>query len=129
VYNLNMQKISAATILRWGLAFVFFYAGIAGLLDPQDWIGYMPPFVGNIIDPKIALTAFSFYEIVLATMLFAGRKLKIASLFAVATLLGITIFNIGLMDVVFRDVGLIFAALALYELVKNAKEKNNKSVS
>lgn len=115
-----MSRHSATTILRWGLAFTFFYAAVASLLNPENWIGYLPAFVGYIIPPRIALTVFSFYEIVLAVLLFAGRKLKWAALLSAVTLAAITVFNLGggVFDVTFRDVGLAFMALALWELVK-----------
>lgn len=121
-----MSKHSAITILRWGLAFVFFYAAIASLVNPDNWIGYFPSFLLGILPDKLLLTAFSLYEIVLAALLFVGRKLAWASLFAAITLAGITVFNLGVLDVVFRDVGLTLAALALYELVRG--ERTSKDV-
>ena len=88
----------------------------------------MPAFVGYIVPPRVALTLFSFYEIALAILLFAGRKLKWAALLAAITLAGITIFNLGggIFDVTFRDVGLVFMALALWELVKQSKSKETE---
>lgn len=118
-----MNKYSAITILRWGLAFTFFYAAIASLLHPENWVGYLPAFVGNVIPTRLALTLFSFYEITLAVLLFAGWKLKWAALFAAVTLAVITVFNLGggVFDVTFRDIGLALMALALWELVKKEK--------
>ena len=37
----------------------------------------------------------------------------LAGLISAATLLGIIVFNLGALDIVFRDIGLFFAALAL----------------
>lgn len=126
-----MGKHSAITVLRWGLAFTFFYAAIASLLNPENWMGYLPAFVAYIIPPRIALTMFSFYEIALATLLFAGRKIKWAALFSAVTLAIITLFNLkgGVFDITFRDVGLVFMALALWELVKKEKpEKDEEEI-
>lgn len=106
------------TILRWELAFVFFYAAIASLIDKTDWIGYLPSFVTAIISPGIVLSLFSLYEIILAGLLFAGKKLKTASLLAAITLSAITLFNLGQLEITFRDIGLAMSALALYELVR-----------
>lgn len=113
-----MYKHGAVTILRWGLAFVFFYAAVAGLLRPQDWLGYLPEFVGRIVPINIALTVFSIYQLVLAALLFTGRKLRVVALVSLATFGVIVVFNIGTLDDVFRDVGLAMASLALFELVK-----------
>ena len=60
------------TFLRVGLAFVFLYAGIAALGNPDAWSGSFPLW-----------------------------------------LTGVIVFNLGALDIVFRDVGLFFAALAL----------------
>lgn len=124
-----MHKYSAVTILRWGLAFTFFYAAIEGLLHPENWIGYLPPFLGNILPLRTVLTIFSVYEIALAALLFIGRKLYWVSLLSIITLVVITVFNLEILDVTFRDVGLAMAALALFELVKKQPtEKNSELV-
>lgn len=116
-----MEKRSAMTILRWGLAFTFFYAAVASLLNPADWIGYMPMFLKSLLPARILLAGFSFYEILVAALLFSGRKVAYASIISAVTLGGITILNLGALDVTFRDIGLVFAALALYELAKEQK--------
>ncbi|MBU6500841.1 MAG: hypothetical protein KGJ89_01835 [Patescibacteria group bacterium] len=116
---------TAEIILRWGLAFTFFYAAIAGLLNPNDWIGYLPGFLTATFPAGLVLAVFSVYEIILAVLLFAGRKLRWASLLSALTFAGIVISNIGILEITFRDVGLMMAALALYELVKN--NKNTKA--
>ncbi len=113
-----MYKNPAITILRWGLAFVFFYAAIASLLNPSEWIGYLPGFLTVFLPPRLVLTVFSIYEIILAALLFMGKKLVWISLLSVITLAAIVVFNLGLLEVTFRDVGLAMAALALYELAR-----------
>jgi hypothetical protein len=114
-----MESSGAATILRWGLAFVFFYAAIASLLDPTAWAGYVPQFLDGFISPSLFLAGFSIYELILAGMLFWGKKLWWSSLFATITLAGIVIFDFQVIDVVFRDVGLAFAALALFQTARD----------
>ena len=84
----------------------------------------MPGFLISIFPAKLLLVSFSIFEIVLAAMLFLGRKLVFASAIAAVMLTATTVFNLGVFDVVFRDVGLACAALALYELVKREKEKD-----
>jgi uncharacterized membrane protein YphA (DoxX/SURF4 family) len=111
-----MKRNAAATILRWGLAFVFFYAAVDSLLNPAAWAGYLPSFLTQSFSSGLLLTGFSVYEIVLAIWLFIGRKLRWSAIFAVVTLAAITVFNFSIFTVTFRDVGLAFAALALFEL-------------
>lgn len=116
---------TAIVLLRWGIAFVFFYAAVSALVHSQDWIGYFPEGVRKVlgVHQYALLSVFSVYEIFLAGWLFLGRNLKIAAGLSFLSLAGITIANIQILDVVFRDVGLALAALALYVLAAE-KERN-----
>lgn len=118
-----MKGKLAATILRWGLAFVFFYAAIASLRSPADWAIYLPGWlIGSVpIHPLMVLV--SIVELILAAWLFIGRKLAWAALVSMIALALSSLVNYSLMDIVFRDIGLALAALALYEL---AREKDFK---
>lgn len=100
-------------LLRLGLAFSFLYAGISSLLTPNDWLGYLPAFIpqANRLD---LLKLFSVYEIGLGLWLLAGRYIKYAALLGALTLVGVVVVNLSIFSVTFRDVGLIFAALALF---------------
>lgn len=117
----NSMSKTPVIILRWGLAFVFFYAAIAGLLNPNNWVGYLPGFLTGAFSPRLVLTALSVYEIILAALLFTGRKLRWAALLSAFTLAAIIIFNLNILEITFRDVGLMMASLALYGLIKNNK--------
>ncbi len=121
-----MKNNAAATILRWGLAFVFFYAGVDALLDPSSWMGYLPAFLASSFSPQLLLTGFAAYEIILAVWLFAGRKLRWSAMFAVVTLAAITVLNFSAFLVTFRDVGLAFAALALFELARESERRKEE---
>ncbi len=109
-------------MLRWGLAFVFFYAAIFGLVSPHFWVDFFPGFLGSMISTRVLLPLFSVWQIVLAAWLFMGKKLELSALAAIITLALIVTANINVLDIVFPDVGLLFSALALYDL---AKEKKN----
>ncbi len=104
--------------LRLGLAFTFLYAAIASFIDPNSWVGFLPSWIKNIIDGNILLTIFSVYEIILGLWLIYGKWLYYGSILAVLTLFGIVVTNIGAFDLVFRDVGLLLAAIALMLLSK-----------
>ncbi|MDP2598780.1 MAG: hypothetical protein Q8P49_03045 [Candidatus Liptonbacteria bacterium] len=116
---------AAKIILRWGLAFVFFYAAIASFINGSDWIGYFPKFMRVIVPDHLLLTGFSVFEIILAVWLFLGKKLLWASAISAAMLAGILIFNFDQMLVLFRDVGLVFAALALLELSRPRNQNSD----
>lgn len=100
-------------LLRIGLAAVFGYAGVAAFLQPDSWIGYLPEFLRESFDPRFLLSAFSSAELVLAIWLLSGRFQFMAGIMSALAILGILTFNLALLDVVFRDIAIFFAALAL----------------
>lgn len=100
-------------LLRIGLAAVFAYAGIAAFLQPDSWVGYFPQFLRDNFDPRFLLMIFSASEIVLSAWLLSGRFVFMAGIMSALALLGILAFNLTLLDVVFRDIAIFFAALAL----------------
>lgn len=123
-----MKGKSAEMILRWGLAFVFFYAAVASLRDPQTWIGFLPQFVVQGFPAPLFLTGFSVYELALAVWLFTGRKLVWASMLAAVTLATIVVVNPYAFVITFRDIGLVMAALALFELARERKTREEEFV-
>ncbi len=85
----------------------------------------MPSFISSIVAPQSFLVAFSLYELILAGFLFSGKKLFWSSLFAVITFVGIVIVDFSLMGIVFTDIGLAFAALALFDVARNDRHYND----
>lgn len=104
--------------LRIGLAAVFIYAAIASFLDPDTWASFIPSFVGEIVPPQALLMVFSLYELALAGVLLLDRFVFPAAALAALTMAAILITNAAGMDVLFRDVAIMFMALALAALKK-----------
>ena len=102
-----------ALLLRIGLATVFVYAAVSSTLAPREWVGYLPALATEHIRPELLLKLFSLYEVMLSGWLLSGLYVRFAALLAAATLAGITLSNFELFAISFRDIGLIFAALAL----------------
>ncbi|MEK7153516.1 MAG: DoxX family membrane protein [Patescibacteria group bacterium] len=109
---LDNQQLSTL-LLRVGLAVVFSYAAIASFVNPDEWVGYLPGILTDRVSPDILLKLFSVYELVLAAWLLSGVYVRYASLLCAATLAGIVVTNFELFAITFRDIALIFAALAL----------------
>ncbi len=105
-------------LLRLGIAVPFLYAAIAAALDPTSWIGFFPSWLQAIIPGGVLLGLWSWYEVALSLWLISGKKTYYAGGLASLTLLAITVFNLGALDIVFRDVGLLLAAVALTLLAK-----------
>ena len=110
----NFSRIITPELtLRVGIGLTLFYAGINSLVSPQNWIGYVPAFIGGIIQPSIFLFGHGIFEIILAIMLMLGFFKKITSLAALLSFSAIIIFY-GVDDATFRDIGLTAAALTLF---------------
>jgi uncharacterized membrane protein YphA (DoxX/SURF4 family) len=114
---MNWQKIAKLNLtpllLRIGLAVVFLYAAISSTLSPQEWVGYLPSIATEHVRAENLLKVFAVYELALAGWLLSGIYVRYAALLCAATLLGITVSNFSLFAISFRDLGLVFAALAL----------------
>ncbi len=100
-------------LLRLSLAFAFFYAGVGAIMSPGNWIDFLPQFLSYIMPPTTFLLGFGIFEIVLAGWILSGKKLLWSAAIAAAMLGGIVVFNVWAFSVVFRDVSLMFVALAL----------------
>ncbi len=100
-------------LLRLSIASVFLYAAIAATLQPDNWIGYIPPVVRKILSAQLLLIGFSLYELVLGVWILSDWKTMYAASLAALTLLDIIAANITQTDILFRDFAIFFAALAL----------------
>lgn len=107
-----MEKF-ALFVLRLGLAITFIYAGVAGFMTPNDWIGFVPTFVDKIMPATTFLVVWGVIEIIIGVWLIFGKKIFIPSLIATLSLAGLIAMNLDAMEVIFRDIGLLGAALAL----------------
>ena len=103
----------AIIFLRLGAAFTFIYAGVASLINPDDWIGFAPVWLRSVFPGGQLLFAFSIYEIALALWLISGKRLFYSSVSAALTVFGIIILNLGILDIVFRDVAILLSAVSL----------------
>ena len=101
-----------ALLLRGGLAFAFLYAATASFLHPTTFARYFPSFMPGTWAAEL-LPAFAVYEVVLSALLLTNRFTYLASLLATATLLGIVVANPDAFEVLFRNVAIACAALAL----------------
>lgn len=118
----GLENIQLASFfLRIGLAIAFFYAGIAMLFTPQNWIGYIPSWLQAIIPHSIFIPIHAFFEILLAFWLISNKKIYLASVISSLDLISIIIFNYSALDIIFRDLAILSGALAL--AVINYKEK------
>lgn len=113
-------------LLRIGIAAVFLYAALGATFQPDNWIGYIPPFVNMFFPAKQLLIGFSFFQFLLCIWILTGWQGFYAGLVAAITLLAIIIANLSGLDIVFRDIAIFFAALALMIAQYSSSEKEVK---
>jgi len=102
----------AIVLLRLGLAFSFIYVAIAAFVNPVSWIGFLPGFLRN----ETILFVFSIGEIILGGWLLVGWRTFYAAVVSAIVMSGIVVFNLGALDIVFRDVSILLMAIALIVL-------------
>src|SRR3989344_5086023 len=100
-------------ILRVALAVPLLFAAIDATLQPQAWVGFIPLFLRNIFPEALLLGAHALLDFTLAVWLLSGWKTKEAAIFSGLNLFTIIVVNITVLEIVFRDVGLLLAAVAL----------------
>lgn len=114
-----MDKLKIASLLlRIGLAFVFFYAAVSAVISPENWIGFYPQWMRSIVADNALLAFHSIAEIVLALWLVSGKWTLYAAVLSSIWLLGIIVGTLGVFLITFRDVAILFSAVALAVLSK-----------
>ncbi|KND50349.1 MAG: hypothetical protein AB202_01690 [Parcubacteria bacterium C7867-007] len=106
-------------LLRIGVAFAFLYPPIDALSNPDSWIGYFPAFINTVpVDPMLLLHGFGVLEVIIGLWILSGWKIRIPSVIAAILLLAIVVFNGAQFPILFRDVSIALAALALLFIPK-----------
>lgn len=109
---MNSSRV-ADLLLRISVAFAFLYPPVSALQDPSSWIGYLPAFVRGWAPELVLLHSFGVVEVLLALWILSGWKIFYPALLTAAMLGGIVLFNLGEFPILFRDLSIAAAALAL----------------
>jgi len=113
------KEKSISLVLRLGLAFSLLYAGISIFYNPTDWIGFVPQWVRELSGGGyLSLYGHACFDILLGLWLLSNKWTFYASILTALNLFSISLFNLSQLDIIFRDVSLIFMALALAILSK-----------
>ena len=118
-----LKELFPSNLIRIGLAFVFFYAAISEFLHPQKFYNYIPTFIDSLFPKEIFLLFFSLFEILLALWILSRIQARASAAFATLTICMITLFNLESFEVVFRNISILFSALALFFLDKDTSSK------
>jgi uncharacterized membrane protein YphA (DoxX/SURF4 family) len=109
-----MSRINVTSwLLRAGVAFAFLYPPLNAIGDPNSWIGYFPSFVHGYVPDEVLLHTFGVIEVIIALWILSGWKIFWPCCIAAAMLVAIVVFNLPQLQVLFRDLAIAMAALAL----------------
>ncbi len=101
-------------LLRLALAFAFLYPAYGFWTNPNDWLGYIPAFVRNVgFSQNILLMLIAGFHLISALWILSGWRIFIPSIAAAVFLLSVVYFNSNQLDILFRDISLALAVLAL----------------
>ncbi len=105
---------TASLILRLGIAFSFIYVAISAFLNPTNWIGFIPDFATlGLMSKETFLMTHVVIDLILGLWLIWGKKTFYASIISAIFIFGIIIFNLGSLDILYRDITIFLAAVAL----------------
>jgi hypothetical protein len=101
-------------LLRTALSFAFLYPAYGFWANPNDWVGYIPAFGKNLgLSEGTLLIGLAVVHIIIALWILSGWRIFIPSLLAAGFLVSVVYFNSNQLNVLFRDISLALAALAL----------------
>ena len=101
-------------LLRIAAAIAFIYPPLDALSNPDSWVGYFPQFLlASGIPSGVLLHGFGVIEIVIAVWILSGWHIEWPATVAAFMLAGIVAFNSSQFEVLFRDISIALACLAL----------------
>lgn len=122
------MKDRSILLLRIAIAFAFLYPSIDAAFHPDAWIGFFPPFLLNHVPSALLLLAWGIGESVIGLWILSGKRIFVPSTLATLFLCAIVVFNLGALEIVFRDVSLALVAAALaLESYGNKRYTNHDS--
>lgn len=107
------MKITPILLLKVAVAFAFLYPPIAAVFNPSAWIWFVPDFVEMFVSKEFFLHAFGLVEVIIALGILFMKKPIVPLIAASAILFVIVVIDFSTFDIVFRDISILLAALAL----------------
>jgi len=103
------------SVLRIGISLIILWFGFTQLFNPEWGLSWLPSWTQAIpLEPLTIITLNGIAEIILGILLLTGFLIRISSGLLILHLLTIVIFGIGYNDVAIRDIGIIFALVAVF---------------
>ena len=108
----RMQKW-APVVVRIGMSLVFLWFGTQQLLNPLQWIGFVPNWASSIAPLNTIVLANGWTEAILGLALIVGFQVRVVSLLLAIHLFGIAL-SLRLTPVGVRDFGLSIATFSIF---------------
>ena len=99
-------------LTRIAISIVFLWFGINQLINPENFMGYLPGFILLSSYAKTFIYINGILEIIFGTLLILGLFTRITALILGINLIGI-ILGLGYNDIAVRDFGLMLITLAI----------------
>jgi len=104
---------AADILLRFGVAFAFLFPAVNALFDPVSWFAYFPSYLRGLAPEPVLLHGFGLLEVIVALWILSGKNIFWPCMAATLILLVIILTSFGDFQVLFRDLSIAAAALAL----------------
>lgn len=105
---------AAQWLLRIAVAIAFVYPALHALSNPSSWVGYFPGFLLHSGIPReVLLHGFGVIEIIIAAWILSGWRIEWPATVAAFMLAAIVAFNGNQFEILFRDLSIALACLAL----------------
>ena len=102
----------ARPVARIGIALVFVWFGISQLVDPTDFMGYLPEFLLALEYASTIVVVNGVAELLLGVLLLVGKWTRPVAFVLALHLLGITV-SLGYNDIAVRDFGLFLVTCSI----------------
>lgn len=114
-------------ILRIGLGATIVWFGVSQLVNPGDWVGFLPgwAFGQEVISTTSLVYINGLFEALAGLLLIFGQFSRIVSILMVLHM-ALIIFHLGYNDIAVRDFGLLAGFLALVFMSENKSFLNKK---
>ena len=120
--NFNNKKLGFWS-LQIGLAAIYLYSGPDLIVNPQNWVGYLPEWFSGLLPvaPELYLKIQGIAELLMAVSFVSGIAVRWAALASALEMAGILLFY-GIDSVSFRDLAILGSALSLFFFASNHEE-------
>jgi uncharacterized membrane protein YphA (DoxX/SURF4 family) len=111
---MNRAGAAAPVILRYGMTAVHLWFGIAQLIDPASWVGWVPVWMTNIGLPAgTVVIVNAVFQTVFGVLLGIGLFTRLSAALFTVQMVVITI-GVGMNAIGVRDFGLVVGSLSIF---------------